>query len=527
MPENTALAARKIAFRLLICPHFCFKIPSLKGKFMKKPAKIDIEALTKVGPDIHVDEEIAQEDASQIHGDSWNTPRNTDIDFSDPVVSALVQWLGRDKVLEFSVDEIEYLRTMIGRLPEPVSSSSFAWEVVKTPADVRKIVDAVVIYRRFNHAAVKLSEIMGNNDVVRKIIRLPEIDPETTLAGYLQGKKKNHDLVVSFFKRLADVKTVFQDMFKTDNLSINATVIAAAAAQTLPQSFEHMKFGFVLPVGVTDGAMGELDKMRRHLVSAAEKVKRMCGINVMKLSRPALAGVRRSLGDESSGNFAFAVEGLGGRIEDDVHLVQLSQAFVSYFQQYEIFWHTMKELGLEKEHEPQLLARLLLRRHFMSAARTAEIEWDYVSQELEVNLNADFDALQLFVTAFEAPGLSGQLKAVASKTMDRPIDEAIAAARKHIVTNEYWMDVADRIVAFDPDIRFLDLRELLRMEPEIEAARASLHDVGANTSDDVDTLERHMDWMTMAFALPISDDAIERVVETRAEIIPMRLCSNE
>ncbi len=495
---------------------------------MKKPvAKIDIEALTKPVADVSVDGEFIQEDASSIHGDAWHVARNSDIDLSDPVVAALVQWLGRDKVLEFSVEEIEYLRKMIARLPEPVPASSFAWNVVKTPADVRKIIEPVVIYRRFNQAAVKLSEIMGNNHEIRQIIKSPDVDPGKTLASYLKEKQKNHFNVVDFAKRLAEVKSVFEVMFAQPGLSINATVVAAAAAQTIPQSLNHLKCGFVLPVTLSDGRLAELDKMRRHIVSAAEKVKRMCGINVMKLSTPALAGVKRSLGGESSGNFAFAIEGLGGRIEDERHLVQLSQAFLSYFQLSETFTLTMQELGLDRDCEPQLIARLLLRRHFMSAARSADIEWDYVADELGVASTADFMSLQLFLDALETPGLTGQLKAVASKTMDRPLEDAANAARRHIVTNEYWMDVAERIANFDPDIRFLDLREMLRMEPEIEAARLALHEVGANTSDDVDALERHLDWMTMAFALPISDDAIEAVVQTHAEIIPMRLCSME
>lgn len=484
--------------------------------------KIDIEA--PAGPDVNVDLDVAQEDVLAIHGSRHRPAPVMEIDRDDPLVAALIQWLGLDKVAEMTAQEIDVLRQMLLRLPEAVATTSFAWDVITKPSDVRRLAEAVDLYRRFNQIAVRLSEAMGNNTEIRQVIKAETTDLGRTLASFVAAKRENMSRVTGLSDRVDALMGKFDTLFGRRDLSIAATIVAATAGQTLQDSMPHLATGFLLPTNLSDETLGELDKLRRHIVSAAEKIRRITGINPMQYSNAALSGVKRSLGDDASGDFRFAVEGLGGLVETDDDLIVASQAFLSLFQQMSAFDHILAEYNLCPADVPQLLAHILMRRHFMTAARYAQIEWSEVAYELAISPSAVFDDIVAFAEAAQAPGLTGQLRAVAAGKLQRPLDEVVKAARKHIVTQEYWLVAGDQLTAIDEGIRFIDLQEVLRMEPEIDTAREALKNVGANTRSDVDLLERHLDWMTRAFALPISDEAIKVIIDTKAEIIPLRLC---
>lgn len=484
--------------------------------------KIDIEAPAL--PDVSIDAELAKADVSALHGDGEARALAT-LDRDSPLIEALIQWLGLDKVSELSQQEIDVLAQMVSRMPEPVAPASFAWDVIQQPNDVRRIASAVDIYRRFNHAAVLLSEAMGSNDGIRDIIRSDDGDAGRTLLSHIEGKRAHMQSVTRLADRLDGLLGAFCAMFAKPDLSIAATVVAVSAAQTLDESIVHFEGGFSLPISIDDEGLSEVDKLRRHIVAAADKIRRMTGINPMQYSNAALSGVRRSLGEDASGDFVFAIEGLGGSINDDQDIIDSSQAFLSFFQQTSAFNHILNGFGIEQDQVPQLLAHVLIRRHFMTAARCAGIDWAEVSQELAISINANFQDVESLVATANYTGLTGQLNAVAAGRLQRPLDEVVKAARKHIVTQEYWLTAGDHLTSLDPEIRFADLKEVLRLEPGIDAAKEALKAVGANTSQDVDVLEKHVEWMTRAFALPITDEAVEAVIATKAEIIPMRLCS--
>ncbi|TLX16446.1 hypothetical protein [Rhizobium sp. MHM7A] len=487
--------------------------------------KIDIEA--PAGPDVSVDLEVAQDDVLAIHGTKHRPEPEVELDRDDPLIAALIQWLGLEKVGEMTSQEIEALRQMLSRLPEPVAASSFAWDVITKPNDVRRLAESVDLYRRFNQTAVRLSDAMGNNAEIRQIIKAETTDLGRTLASFIAAKRDNMSRVTILADRVDTVMVKFDPLFGRRDLSIAATIVAVTAGQTLQDSMKHLATGFALPVKLSDETLGEIDKLRRHIVSAADKIRRITGVNAMQYSNAALSGVKRSLGEDASGDFRFAVEGLGGTVESHDDLVVASQAFLSLFQQMSAFDHILAEFSLTPNDVPQLLAHVLMRRHFMTAARYAEIDWSEIADELSISPNAVIEDIEAFAEAVSAPGLTGQLGAVASGKLNRPLDEVVKAARKHIVTQEYWLVAGDQLTAIDEGIRFIDLQEVLRMEPEIDAAREALKAVGANTRSDVDALERHLEWMTRAFALPISDEAVQAVIDTKAEIIPLRLCAAE
>lgn len=484
--------------------------------------KIDIEA--SAGPDVTVDLEVSRDDVNALHGGNARPVPEVDINRDDPLIAALIQWLGLDQVKEMTAQEIEVLRQMVSRLPEPVPSSSFAWDVITKASDVRRLAEAVDLYRRFNQVAVQLSDAMGNNSDIRQVIKGEINEPGRTLSSFIAAKRENMLKVTGLADRVDTVLGNFDVLFGRRDLSIAATIVAATAGQNLADSMQHLRTGFYLPVSLTDETLGEIDKLRRHIISAADKIRRITGVNPMQYSSAALSGVKRSLGEDASGDFRFAVEGLGGSVDDEDGLLIASQAFLSLFQQMSAFDHILSEFSLTADDVPQILAHVLMRRHFMTAARYAEIEWGQIARELSIQTSVVVEDVEAFINAVMSPGLTGQLNAVAAGKLDRPLDEVVKAARKHIVTQEYWLVSGDQLTAIDAGIRFVDLQEVLRMEPEIDVAREALKAVGANTRNDVDDLERHLEWMTRAFALPISDDAVKAIIDTKAEIIPLRLC---
>jgi hypothetical protein len=368
---------------------------------------------------------------------------------------------------------------------------------------------------------------MGNNAEIRQVIKAETTDLGRTLASFIAAKRENMSRVTTLADRVDSVMVQFAPLFGRKDLSIASTIVAVTAGQTLQDSMKHLATGFALPAKLSDETLGEIDKLRRHIVSAADKIRRITGINPMQYSNAALSGVKRSLGEDASGDFRFAIEGLGGFAESDDDLIVASQAFISLFQQMSAFDHIMGEFNLSANDIPQVLAHVLMRRHFMTAARYAEIEWSDIADEMAISPTATVEDVEAFAAAVQAPGLTGQLGAVASGKLNRPLDEVVKAARKHIVTQEYWLVAGDQLTDIDDGIRFVDLQEVLRMEPEIDAAREALKAVGANTRGDVDVLERHLEWMTRAFALPISDEAVKAIIETKAEIIPLRLCVSD
>lgn len=481
--------------------------------------KIDIEALA--GPDVNVDLEVVQNDVLAIHGAKHRSAPEASLDRDDPLIAALIQWLGLEKVAEMTGQEIDVLRQMLSKLSEPVATSSFAWNVITKPSDIRRLSEAVYLYRRFNQVAVQLSEAMGNNAEIRQVIKGETADLGRTLASFIEAKRENMSRVTGLADRVDVLMRQFETIFGRRDMSIAATIVAATAGQTLQDSMKHFVTGFALPVKLSDEALGEIDKLRRHIVSAADKIRRVTGVNPMQYSNAALSGVKRSLGEDASGDFRFAVEGLGGAVETDDDLIVASQAFLSLFQQMSAFDHILSEFGLNADDVPKVLAHVLMRRHFMTAARYAEIEWIEIADELSITPTAEISDIEDFAEAVKAHGLTGQLNSVASGKLNRPLEEIVKAARKHIVTQEYWLVAGDQLTAIDEGIRFIDLQEVLRMEPEIDAAREALKAVGADTRNDVDALECHLEWMTRAFALPISDDAVKVIIDTKGEIIPL------
>lgn len=485
-------------------------------------SKIDIEATA--APDVTVDAEVIAEDVVAIHGDEGFRPQQGHLDTDSPFFAALSQWFGQVVASAMSVNEVETLKRMITRLPDPVPQTSFAWDVVKKPNDIRHLAEAIDLYRRFNQVAVQLSDAMGANTEIRNVIRAEKHDIGRTFASYIAEKRENMSKVEALSKVALDLTSHFQEIFAKKELSISAAIVAVVGLQSAEESREYLASGFNIPREMPDTALAEIDRLRKHIVSSAEKIRRITGVNPMSYSMTALSGVSRSLGEDASGDFRFAVEGLGGSVNADDDLLAASQAFKAFFEQNREFDCLLQEHGLDQVDVPALLSHVLMRRHFMTAAREANIQWSEIQDELVISNETDFQRIAEFLKAGSRSGITGQLLAVAAGKLDRPLADVVKAARKHIVTQEYWLVAGELLTAIDDGIRFVDLQEVLRMEPEIDQARQALLAVGAKTRDDVDVLERHVDWMTRAYALPISDEAVNSIIETKSGIIPLTIC---
>jgi hypothetical protein len=158
----------------------------------------------------------------------------------------------------------------------------------------------------------------------------------------------------------------------------------------------------------------------------------------------------------------------------------------------------------------------------MTSAQTVGVPWSEVAAELSVSPTARLATLEDLVLHVAEDGLTGRLKAVA-KGYQKRVGDVLDAGVHHVTTKRYWMDAGERVIDIDPEISIGDLKELVRIEPQIGQAKELLKSCGATSRDDIDTLERHLEWMTSAYALPVDDTAFDAIIASKAEVIPLRL----
>lgn len=480
---------------------------------------IDVEA--KPQEDLAVPDEVRGGDMKAVHGEGWDgKPAGLDVDAG--LLQSLEQWLGREHVAAMDGREVEALRRGVSRLPEPEGGDSFVWEAIRSPDDVSRVAEAVVGYRKFDPDWVDVSDAMGANVHFRREIRAARLPREAPLAEFVGRGADSAQAIEAFRERVIALSSAMSGVFEGESFSLSAGLAVLGAAEGL-RSLPVPEDGFAVDRVPSDEELAALDGLRRRAVVASEAVRKACGVEPLRFSAGALSGVRRSLTDRRAGDFVFAVEALGGRLADRDALAEAGKAFLSYFAACEAFSATAAAMGYEAKDEKALVFRMSLRRCLMSAVREAGMAWADVSPGLAVRADAAADGLGT-VGGASVPGLSGRLLAVC-KDRTRPLAEIAEAARKVAVARRYWLAAGERALAARPKATLGEMREVIEAEPSVSKWRDALKEVGALTRTDVDALERHLEWMVSAYALPVPDEALERIVETRAAIVPLRLAA--
>ncbi|RWL23353.1 MAG: hypothetical protein EOR63_32220 [Mesorhizobium sp.] len=482
---------------------------------------IDVEAAPH--EDVRVSEEVARSDMAAIHGGGWNEEPGQE-GFDETLLRSLDQWLGRDHVASMSPRELEALRRGVAKLPEPESEDSFVWGAIRSPEDVPHVAEAVVGYRRFDPNWLDVSDAMGANAHFRREIRSARLPRDMDLASLVQRGGDAAKAVEALRGHILALSAAMSGIFAAEQFTLGAGLAALGAMEALRSlpvvSAAECAMGRI----PQDEELASLDGLRRRAVVASEAVRKACHVEPLRFSAGALSGVKRSVMDKRAGDFVFAVEALGGSLSDREALAEAGRAFLAYFAASEAFSAGVLALGFAPHEEGALVARLSIRRCLRSSAREAGLDWEEVSPQLAVRAGTTAAEFHDFLAEATLPSLSGRLMSVC-KDRSRPLAEIAEAARKVSVEKRYWLAAGERVLAVRPKASLGDMREVIDAEPSVAKWRDALKEVGALTRADVDALERHLEWMVSAYALPVPDEALERIVETRAAIVPMRLAA--
>ena len=480
---------------------------------------VDMEALPE--GDLAVDATAVERDLAAVQGSDWERP-DARLDYDDPLVQSLVQWLGKDAVDKLRNDSFQALKRSMAMLPEPVEQSSFVWEAIAGPSDILKVSEAVLSYREFDEGALIIADAMGANVEFRNVIRSLDRPDGMPLKDFIALEQVTVDNIHAFNDRLAALVPFMKAMFGDRDFSVGSAVVAIAAVKGFVRGLSKLESGFELSGPVSDELLGKLEFYREEIVKSAETVKRTCKVNPLRFSLGVLSGVRRSLVPGGAGDFRYAVRAIGGTIETDEDLVAAAQAFSAYLHNTDDFNEIVVAAGLSVEEVPQIMSHIMVRRHLMTSAQAVGVPWSEVSHELSVSPEAKVSAVEELAGHVADDGLTGRLKAVA-KGYSKRLADVLEVGRHHVTTRRYWMDAGERVVEIDPEISIGDLKELVRIEPQIGKAKDLLKSCGATSRQDIDTLERHLEWMTSAYALPVDDSAFDAIISSRAEVIPLRL----
>ena len=484
---------------------------------------IDVEAQPE--QDIAVPEDVAGHDVASLHGEGWEG-REAKADLSDPAMRSLEQWLGVDAVRSMGSADVEALRRAVSMLPEPEPADSFVWDAIRSPEDVTRVAEAVVGYRQFDIAALVISDAMGANGQFRKAARHARQSADTRIADMVERERKSLVPVYQLVEGADRLSEALEALFGRKEFTVGAAQSVLAAAGAVSIALPMMTAGFVLPRQPHDHELEGLDRLRRRIIAASDSAKAACGVVPLEYSDGVLSGVRRSISERRAGDFVFAVQALGGRVEGRDRLADAGRAFAAYFAARDGFAEAAAALGFGPEHHGALLSHALLRRCLRSGARAAGVDWPSVAGELAARVDLGSEEAAEAMRRFVMPGLSGRLRA-ACKDLRREISQVREAASRFATRKEYWLAAAARVASAAPGATLANVREVMEAEPQIDRFRNVLRDFGAVTRADVDPLERHLEWMISAYALPVPDEAVDRVVETRAGIIPLRLARQD
>jgi hypothetical protein len=481
---------------------------------------VDIEAIPDV--DLVVPAEVVENDLQSIRGRDWEDAQGA-VDAADPLLQSFEQWLGRDAVSRLNLGDFQVLKRAVGMLPDPVAADSFVWDAIKGPSDILRVSEAVMAYRQFDRSALVLAEAMGANTDIRGVLKSTTCGAGNLVRDFVITERLTVDRIAAFNDRLDALVPFMKNMFGDREFTVGAAVTAIAAAKGLERGFSKMEVGFELSRPASEEVLGQLEFFREEMVRGSELVRKACKVAPLRFSLGTLSGVRRSLADDGAGDFRYAVRALGGSLETEEDFLAAVTAFREFLRNVDDFNRVVVDAGFGLDESSRLLSHVMARRHMKSSSEAAGVPWGNVAAELSIRPDVTLEALRAMVAGVgEDAGLTGRLKSV-SRDYAKKLSSVMEVARHHVVSNRYWMDAADRVVEVDPEVSIEDLRDIIRLEPQIARAKEELKACGAGSGEDIDELEAHLEWMISAYALPVREDAFDAIISSRAEIIPLSL----
>jgi len=489
-------------------------LPALRDR-NHLPAPFDMEA--EASEDLKVPDEVVGFNLVSLHGDEWPEVRKHG-SLSEPFVAVLTRWLGDEAVRSMTPAEAEALERGIAKLPQPEPETSFVWEAIRNPDDIPPVSEAVVNYRNIDPQAVVVSDAMAGNTHFRRYISKIDADEDVSVAGHIEEERKVLSGITAFIRNLDKLSAALSSLFADVDYPVDAALVALAAGDALEKSLPLVSEEFALTKRPSEEELEVLDRLRRKVVANAECARKATGVFPLGFSSAALSGVRRSISRKSAGDFVFAVEALGGSVKGRERITDGGRAFMEYFAASREFADAVADFGYAPRDEAALVSHILVRRQLKSAAKSLEVKWEDVGHLFFVNPDITKATFKRHVAALRVPGLSGKLSSVCGDRSST-LSEVREAAYRNTVQREFRLEAGTRVCEAVPDITVGRLKQFIEVEPLIDEARATLLKFGVSTRDEVEVLERHLEWMISAYALPVPDEAIEKIIATRGKVL--------
>lgn len=485
-------------------------------------SSIDVEAEATEDPS--VPEEVIEADVTALHGE---TPPAAVALLPPPAVAldswkdSVVQWLGRDAVEEAGPTGTAVIMRSLSKMPEAEPEDSFVWSAIGGPGEINEVAAAIMDYRRVDSWALEVIDAMGANGCFRRWIRGSRQPDKTPLHVLVREEERRVEAIERLGARVARLEGAMEAVFGEGPFTVAQGLAALCASRGLISSMPRFHGGFSLSRTPEEAELDALDLARRRAVAAAGEVQKACRVDPLVYSRGVLAGVRRSLDDRRAGDFTFAVESIGGEIHGREGLVDAGRTFATFFAACDAFSEAASSLGYSPSDEPALLSHVLARRLLASGARAAGVRWEDVSSGLRVRCDLDAEAALAAIQGLGDEGLAGQLSAV-TRQLDHPLAAVLEAGRRVCIERGYRAAAGRRVLAARGAATVGEIRRVMDFEPGMEDCWKRLRSRGVTSRADVDPLERHVMWLVAAYALPVPDEAVTRLVETRGGVLPLR-----
>lgn len=419
--------------------------------------------------------------------------------------------IGEDE--RVTAQELAALSKAVHALPSPEPADSFVWNAVASPADIDRLMKAVMIYHRFNVQAVAVSEKIGANDDFRRFVRQYSGNEETELKSALESERRHADRINSFMEMISSFVEKASGVFEGGDWTIGSILVLTAAVRGFLHSRAMLSSGWFLPQVPTNECLEVVEALRMELAYSAAQVRASHGMNLLGYSLTALSGVRRSLFDGGA-DFQSALAPFGIEEHDEERLVELANNMRSYLETCDKLEQVLIEGGFEKRDLPSIVSHVLIRKYLMEAAEASGVDWGEVSGILTPRAEVSSEVFVDLLAALEADTFSAKLNNI-SKDHNQRIANVVFAAEHYVYSRLYWIDAGDRVLSCDPEIRIMDLRSILELEPEIHGNSEVLSRAGAMDRQDVEALERHLEWLIGVYGMPVSNSAITAIVESK------------
>lgn len=487
--------------------------------------------------DWNLGEEQISDVISGLHGTGWKAPvetvevihlksssEETAVMIPHQTASEMSNWLGAKLVNSMKPNEMIVVANAVSKLREPLGVNSFVWSHVQDPSDVRPIKEAIAQRSKYTAATSSISHLMGADANFRATINgmVEDQDRHSQLQSVNDFYRESSLSMIAFYSSLEAVANAFEVIFGVDDMSVEAALVLMASSNGLKESLPMVRGGFELSRPPREDELHTFFELRTAAVKASKAVYDICFVNPIDCSIGVLAGVIRSLSADKAGDFVFAVEALGGRMESKEQIWDASKAFAEFILADRAFRHAVVTAGYAETEIAALLSHLLVRRQVITSAAVFTIDWRDIDIFFRVKETLSGDEFAKIVEGLSSKDVSGRLYSIC-KDRSRRLTDIIDAVKQAAAAKLAFLKTAEVVQQAYPTIEVAEVQEVIGLEPALRDAERALSVYGVNSLQTMSDLEAHLNWMIAVFALPVPDEAVQAVIDSRGAILPPSL----